>query len=304
MLVWKIIFVGMLSPFLLGGGGAAGCHSKQNNNSQSEPRSKPVIEKQQPGSGELKVVAEGFHSSLNAPFMAVIRDAETYAALTKLETNLPKLDASFFGSNAVVAAFLGQRNTGGYAVEITRNTKGQIQVTEKKPGKGMMVPQMITSPFKIVAVEGGASSAITLSLDDAWRRQMQTYRVANGNFSAGGGFSGREEKFGLEGELSVLRAGRLATLVFDIRSSNSLKKRSLIESATGVAKSDSQVTLERFNAGTLVDQPNPGLQAKVTFVDKQKKLSIEIGSRPSMIADGYSGGGRIEGEASSPKPAP
>jgi len=300
----KLILVAMLSAFLLNGGGGSGCRAKQNSNSQTQKPVQGPTEKQTSSSGELKVLSEGFHSSINEPFIAVIRDAEPYAALTKLDANLPNLDSSFFDSNALIAAFLGERNTGGYAVEITREGEGGIRLVEKKPGKGMMVPQMITSPFKVVSVERGASSAVTLSIDDAWRRRMRTYRVTSGNFSLGGGFAGKTEKFELEGEVNVMRVDRLVTLAFDIRSSNSLKRRLLVESATGVADSDSQVTLQRFSAGTLVDQPNPGLQATVTFADKEKKLSIQIGSRPSTIADGYIGSGRIEGETSSPKSAP
>src|SRR5437667_9826276 len=42
---------------------------------------------------EIKVLAEGFHSSINDAFIAVVRDGETYAALEKLAGSLPKLDA-------------------------------------------------------------------------------------------------------------------------------------------------------------------------------------------------------------------
>src|SRR5439155_26944951 len=127
---------------------------------------------------DIKVLAEGFHSKITKPFVAVVRDAETYAALTSLDENVPKLEADFFKENVAIAAFLGERNTGGYSVEIRANAI-EILVLEKKPGKGVMVPQMITSPFKIVALKGATNSAVRLNLfaDDAWRPAISSYRV-------------------------------------------------------------------------------------------------------------------------------
>src|SRR5712692_2369133 len=100
---------------------------------------------------EPKVLAEGFHSSITRPFVGVVRDFETYEALVTLDGNLPRLDEEFFKTNIVVAAFLGERNTGGYSVEITRG-EGRIYVVERVPAKGVMVAQMITSPYKIVSL--------------------------------------------------------------------------------------------------------------------------------------------------------
>ena len=293
--MFKLVLVAMLSSLLLGGGGASGCREKQNGNRQTEKPSPPPIAKQTHVAGELKVLAEGFHSSIDKPFIAVIRDPDTYSALRKLDANLPNLDSSFFDSNAVVAAFLGQRNTGGYGVEISREGEGGIRVVERKPGKGMMVPQIITAPFKIVSVEGGANAAIALSLDVAWKTGTQIYRITSGTFTSGGGFSGRTDNFRLEGEVRVVRADRLITLALDIRSSNSEKKRSLTEFATGLAR-DGEISIQTLSAGMLVDNPKPGLQASGTVAEK--KLSLQIGSRPTTVADGYTGSGKLEAEAS------
>src|SRR6266581_8919086 len=118
--MFKFVLFSVLSSSLLSGGVASGCRAKSNTNSQSEKASPSPVETQTPMTSQLKVLGQGYHSSINEPFIAVIRNAETYDALTKLEGNMPRLDAGFFDSNAVVAAFLGQRNTGGYAVEIAR----------------------------------------------------------------------------------------------------------------------------------------------------------------------------------------
>jgi hypothetical protein len=253
--------------------------------------------------GEIKVLAEGSHSRITNPFVAVVRDAETHAALLKLDGNLPKLDEEFFKSNTIVAVFLGERNTGGYSVEITREGTGGIRVAEKVPGKGVMVPQMITSPFKIVAVERGASLPVLLALDDTWRQEMQSYRVTAGKFGAGGGFAAITEHFGVEGEVRVIREQRLLTFSFDIYSSGSERKRSLVEFATGEIKGSTQITIHKMSAGSLLNSPNSGLQATGAFTIGDKKLSLTFTSLPSYISDAYGGAGSIEAEAavSAPK---
>src|SRR6266850_1670741 len=120
------------------------CFAKQEPKPQA---SKPVvIEKDKPSSGQMKVLAEGFHSPVTHPFVAVVREPRTYQELRKLDGSLPKLDKDFFETSTVVAAFLGERNTGGYAIEFTHEVSGEIHIAEKKPGQGMMVTQMITSP--------------------------------------------------------------------------------------------------------------------------------------------------------------
>lgn len=252
--------------------------------------------------GELKILAEGFHSSINKPFVAVVREAKTYSALAKLAGSLPNLDEEFFKSNAVLAAFLGERNTGGYGVEINREANGKIRVAEKKPGKGVMVPEMITAPFKIVAVEGGAGLPVLLALDETWRQEMQSYRVTAGKFDAGGGFAGITEHFGIGGDLRVMRAQRLVTFAFDIHSTGSERSRSLVEFATGEIKSDRQITINKMSADSLVNSPNSGLQATGAFTIGEQKFSLTFTSLPSYVTDAYLGTGSIEAEAVVSKP--
>ncbi|HVS81232.1 MAG TPA: protease complex subunit PrcB family protein [Pyrinomonadaceae bacterium] len=264
----------------------------------------PAAQNKEKRSDEIKLLAEGFHSSITNPFVAVVRDAETYSALTKLEGNLPKLDTEFFKSNIVIAAFLGERNTGGYAVEIASEVNGQIHVTEKKPGKGMMVPQMITSPFKIVAREGSPSSTVPLSLDYAWRQGAPSYRIINGTFTYSGGFAGAGETFELKGRLLVMREGSLVTLAFDLFSSGLAQMRSLTDSATAVVTNDSRFMIGRMGAGSLVPPPNGGLQASGMFSDEGKKLMLEFSPRAINIADSYGGRGSIDAELAEPATKP
>jgi hypothetical protein len=251
----------------------------------------------------IKVLAEGLHSKITKPFVAVVRDVETYAALRKLDENLPKLDADFFKENAVLAAFLGERNTGGSSVEITPSPV-DINVLEKKPGKGVMVPQMITSPFKIVALQGVSNAAVRLNLfvDETWRQAMTSYRVTSGKFRMSGGIAGTSEEFGLQGPMAVMREGNLASFSFRIVGAETRKRRLLMEYATGVIDGENKIKINQMSADSLVDSPNSGLAGTATFSGEGRKLTLSLMSRPSFIADGYSGQGTIEAESSETVP--
>jgi hypothetical protein len=242
--------------------------------------------------GGIKVLAEGYHSKITKPFVAVVRDVETYAALTRLDENLPKLDDDFFKEKAVLAAFLGERNTGGYGVEITPSAV-DVNVLEKKPGKGIMVPQMITSPFKIVALAGGANEAVRLMLDEAWRKQMQPFDVQSGTFSMSGGFAGTSEAFQLKGVVGLLREEKLVTFWFRVVGAGGKKRRLLMECATGLRDDEKGIQINRMSADSLVDPPNNGLAACAAFSEEDRKLTLSLLSRTGLIADGYSGGGTI-----------
>ncbi len=297
MLLLRRIALVSLSTFLISGS-AAGCRATQDEDLVVAPP--PVaIEKGHPKQNELKVLAEGSQSPIKSPFVALVRDAETYAALTKLNGNLPKLDDEFFKTKIVVAAFLGERNTGGYSAEISRDPTG-IRVMERKPEKDMMVTQVITSPFKIVAVEGVSNSPVWLTLDDAWQTRMSLFHVTTAKFTMSGGIAGTREEFSLGGTVGVLRAGNLATLQFRLIAPATTKRRALIEHATGVVGSDNNIKVSRMSADSFVDPPNTGLQADGMFSDAGKKLLLNLLARPSMIADGYSGGGSIEAAITKP----
>ena len=256
-------------------------------------------------SDDIKVLAEGFHSKITKPFVAVVRDAETYAALVKLDENLPQLDADFFKESVAVAAFLGERNTGGYSVDIRANGI-EIVVVEKNPGKGVMVPQMITSPYKIVALKGATNSAVRLNLfaDDSWRPAITSYQVATGRFTMTGGFAGISEAFGLGGPIDVMRLGNLATFSFRVIGSETKKRRLLVECSTGMIDSDGNVKINRMSADSLIDPPNSGLAGTVTFSEAGRKFALIMTPRPSYIADGYSGQGTIEAELGTPSTKP
>ncbi len=248
---------------------------------------------------ELKVLGEGFYSPVTTAFVAVARDSETYSALGELGASLPKLGDDFFKSNAVIAAFLGERRTGGYSVKITRAADASVRIDEKAPPKDAFVTQVITTPFKIVAVSVKDDAPLRIAPGEAWQKIMRApYRLTEGRFKMSGGFAGRVEEFGLAGSVLVMRSGQLVTFAFEIRSIGASRQRSLSDFATGVIQDSGPITIRRLSAGSLIDSPRAGLQASGSFGAGEEKLSLKFTSLPSNIADGYQGEGSIQAERS------
>ncbi|PYS21535.1 MAG: hypothetical protein DMF72_16940 [Acidobacteria bacterium] len=297
------LIVSLLAVSLfLSSGGASRFQTRQEV-AQVNSSPTPQSEKGDLASGELKVLAEGFHSSITDTFVAVIRDVETYSELVKMEPRLPDLAGDFFESHVVIAAFLGQRNTGGYNVEIKRQPTGLLLIGDKIPGKGEMVPQMITSPFKVVSVSvSGTPPLQRVGFSPAFVSSMRVYRVTRGEFEMTGGIAGVQEKFPLQNSVQVMREAGLATFWFTMPAPESAKERSLHDVATGVVQSSGRVVVNKMSADLLVNQPNPGLKAAGAFTNGDSKLTLSFDSLPTMIADGYSGRGSIEAEVLKSRP--
>ena len=168
-------------------GNDAATQVNANNGTQSTPPPTPAGT---PSAVELKVLAEGQYGKADQAFVAVVRDPKTYAALAELAGELPKIDAGQFETHAVVAAFLGYRNTGGYAVSVTAQAGNVLRVAEKSPPKDAILAQVITNPFVIVAVPVGEQASVWLELDDNWNRGMRAYEVVEGEFTMSGGIAG------------------------------------------------------------------------------------------------------------------
>jgi hypothetical protein len=224
----------------------------------------------------------------------VARDPKVYGELRKLVPSLPNLLDDFFNGRAVVAAFMGERNTGGYSVQISSGPHGSIRVAANTPPKDAMVTQMITAPFKVVSVPTQPSLAI--EAEEAWQGSMRTYRIKSGGFSMSGGFAGRTETFNLTGDIQVMREGKLVTLLFDIKSSGAEKQRVLREAATGVSEKGS-IEVWRVGAGSLIEVPHSDFSVRGGFSDKKSQLELELISLPNMMSDGYGGRGVLQAEA-------
>lgn len=291
----SIIIATILS--MLFSGGAGGCRTKNFNvpprQSQSSTGQRDNPETENQTSGDLKVIAQGFHSAITDPFIAVVRDEATYAELRKLDANLPKLIVDL-KTNTVIAAFLGERNTGGYSVEITRTVNGEFQVTEKAPGKDMMVPQVITAPFKIVSFPAEGTAAVKISAGDAFRQTAQLYRIDKGSFTISGGIAGRSETYALAGKLQMTRLGDLVTVGFAVVSTGTSRERSLRDVATGLMK-ENAFDISRMSQGSLVDPPTADLRVTGKLLDANR-LSLDLDTGGAIVPDGFQGKGIIEAQ--------
>jgi hypothetical protein len=292
----------------INGAGASGCGTKRNeapqDKKQTENKNVPVKPENEEAAesvnDEIKTLAEGNYGKVTGAFVAVARDLETYAALRELAENLPRLNADFFKQNIVVGAFLGQRPTGGYGVQITRTKDNRLRVAAKSPPAGSMTTQALTAPFKIVSVQATNERPVAVEIDAAWNSEMRPYRVGSGEFTTGGGFAGRIEKLKLAGDIRVSRLGRMATFVFDLQGSGAAKPRALQDAATGIVAANGSIGGAIVDAGSLVDFPRSALVIKGNFTGNEEKLSLSFESLPSNVSDGYSGQGKLEATATAP----
>jgi protease stability complex PrcB-like protein len=311
MLSMKALVLLLLLSFALNG--AEACDGKKrgdvrNSNQSINAGATGNSQTEKPEASEvkddLKPLAQGQHSSVSNAFIAVARDSQTYEALRKVANNLPELNQDFFQSNVVVAAFLGERGTGGYGVRLTRAASGSIRVEETAPPKGSMVTQVITNPFSAVAVPVANPGALSIDAGNAWQAMStRTYWVKYGEFTMSGGIAGRKERFGIMGRLSVSREGSLATLYLELKSRDGKKQRTLRDVASGLVQSYKQITFPTLSPGSFVDQPADMLRANLYLSDNDRRLSLSFESIPSpFVRDGFNGEGALTAEDSPPSP--
>ncbi|HKP72928.1 MAG TPA: protease complex subunit PrcB family protein [Pyrinomonadaceae bacterium] len=286
-------------------GTAGGAGGNEQTNSKPQPPTptptpSPVAEGTVETNGAIKELAAGGYSSINEPFVIVARDAETYALLRQLNEALPAFDADYFKSNAVVAAFLGGRRSGGYRVEITRTRVGGLRIAEAAPPKGAITTMALTAPFRVVSVAAHDERPLALELDAAWQQAARPYKITAGDFTRMGGFAGRAERSTLAGELRVMRRERLATIFFTLTGAGEGGARGLQDVATGAVTPEGQITLARLDAGSFVPPPRHPLRATGKFTDDESKLSLSFEAMKLKVADGYGGKGTLEATATAP----
>jgi PrcB C-terminal len=111
----------------------------------------------QPRTMTFTTVARGQHSGIEESRQVVVQADSEWKALWKehgAEQPAPAVDLA---KSTVAGVFLGTRSTGGYAVEITTVERAGADVVvsyrETKPDPGMIVTQVLTSPFQVVSFE-------------------------------------------------------------------------------------------------------------------------------------------------------
>jgi hypothetical protein len=254
------------------------------NNKMEDEKTEPVM------SGEIKVLAEGSFGAMEQPFLFVARDAETYARLKNTIKNLPDAAGIDFKNQAVVAAFAGTKNTGGYSVEI-KNTGAKIAVSLNSPPPDAMVTEALTMPYKIAAVPLGAANSMNLEIGENWKKTAQTYKVSSGEFEYSGGIDGRRKTFAAAGWIDVYRFADLVTLRFDLSGAGAGKNMKLADTVSGVL-SGNKIELARLDAGSFSENPKPPLKVSGTLSNNKLELNFE--PLPTMISDGFQARGKLE----------
>lgn len=242
-----------------------------------------------PAGSEIKIIAQGANSQVEDPFIFTIRSAETYAQLSNLIENLPPASAVDFGNTAIVAAFAGTKNTGGYSVNIV-NSAGKIAIASAAPPPDAMVTQALTTPYAVAVVPVDKDEALPLELSGEWSKAAENYKITSGEFESSGGITGRAQKFTAEGTIKILRFGDYATLVFDL--SGAEKARALNSVASGTIK-EGKIELARVDAGTFAQTPRPPLKVSGTIA--ADKLTLNFDPRPAVgVSDSFQVHGKIE----------
>ncbi|HEX8457009.1 MAG TPA: protease complex subunit PrcB family protein [Pyrinomonadaceae bacterium] len=253
--------------------------------------------------GEIRELAAGGYSSVRESFVAVARDAETYKSLRRLHDKLPELDASFFKANAVVAAFLGRRRSGGYGVQITSAGGARLlRITEKSPPKDAITTMALTSAFQIVSIAVGEEMPLALELDATWHEAARPYKVSTGQFTRLGGFAGRPERSTLAGDIRIMRHGDLATAFFTLEGRGEEGKHALQDVTTGTVNTEGAFNFTRLDPGSFVPPPRNPLRARGQFTDQESKLRLTLEAMEAKVNDGYGGQGTLEATATAPPP--
>lgn len=255
----------------------------------TKPAVKPANNKPaQTTPAEYKVLVEGQFSKVDVPFLVVARDAETYALIRTLVDKLPASSTIDFTKTAVVAAFAGERNKGGWTVAI-RQIPGKTVVDLREPPKGEMTAQVISQPFQVVQVPLLQNQSLSIEATPTWTNRLKMYRISKADFESSGGIDGRVRKFSVAGSIGVLSFGDIVTYHFDFSGAGNEPVLKLF--ASGVVKTEN-VQMTWVEPRIFGDMPLPPL--KIFGTANDNKLSLTFESHPPIIADGFMLRGTLE----------
>lgn len=281
--ILTILFFGTAASYAAQTGGGGG----RSKISDTKP---PEFETDKTG---VKTIGEGSDSSVATPFVFVARTTETLRMLKTLVKNLPT-EPIDFNRTAIVAAFAGTKNTGGYSLEIT-GTADNLSIKTAAPPKDAMVTESLTTPYKIVAVAVERGNGLNLDLSSDFTRAAKNYRLTDGKFESSGGFAGVRKSFAARGAIRVLSSGKFATLIFNLTGTADDAKRKLFEAASGALARNGKISVARLEAGDFIDRPHPFMTAAGTLAGKKLVLIFAPGKPEGYtVSDGFAGGGKLE----------
>ncbi len=247
-----------------------------------------------PAKSDIKTLAESSNGKFTKPFIFVARTPDTYAKMQKMAENLPSASEIDFNTSAVVAAFAGTKNTGGFSVAFERSGD-KISVKVVSPPPDAMVTEALTMPFKIALIPLEEQESLTLDLSENWTNAAQNYQITSGEFSFSGGIAGREFKFEPQGKIQLFTADDFVTFIFNLSGKGEASERKLNEIASGNL-SGGKVDIARLEGGNFIDQPHPPLVISGTMSQTKLSLTFEPGKRDYVVSDGFEGRGKLEAE--------
>jgi len=106
---------------------------------------------------EMTTVARGEGSGVATPRRVIVRDDASWRRLwAEHAGSTAAAPAVDFSTAMIAAVFAGDRPSPGHAIEITEAEQQgdglSIAVVESRPAAGIVAPQLIVTPFHIVAL--------------------------------------------------------------------------------------------------------------------------------------------------------
>jgi hypothetical protein len=246
------------------------------------------------GNNQTEFLAEGSYSKMDKPFIFVARDSETLKMIGSMIGEFEPVGEIDFKTYAVVAAFSGEKETGGYSVSI-KMTDGKCVIQDVAPVHGAIVTEALTKPFAVVKVKLEEEASMSVSAGETWTSGMERYEVVEGTFEYSGGFLGISRKFDLDGEIYAMRHGDLFSLVLSISEKSGVTNRRLFETVSGTLNEE-KPSIRRVEAAELYDRPHPPLVVTVKFEGGQLLLEMKPGKRDYVVSDGFEGKGTVTAE--------
>jgi len=103
-----------------------------------------------------RTVDKGDFSNVDEPKQIVVRGDADWKTLWRRHAGERPMPAVDFGKEMILGVFMGSRPTAGYDIAITKTLEAngvlRVWYRERMPARGLMLAQVLTSPFHLVAV--------------------------------------------------------------------------------------------------------------------------------------------------------
>jgi hypothetical protein len=236
---------------------------------------------------QIRIVAEGQHADVEKPFIFVARDARTYELLKALKITVPDTSKFDFPKVAIVAIFAGTKPTPGYKIEVSRNAD-LLSVSVVSPPPDAILAQVLTSPYKIVAVPVDEEKSLFVQVPSDWKKE--TYKISKGSIGYSGGFAPREKNFDVDGKIFVFKFDDLITMSFSLTAKSDAKIK-ISETASGKIEGN-KIQLNWVDPGNFSELPRPSMKAIGML--SQDRITLRFEPNPTNVADGFEAHGEIE----------